>query len=46
MEELLTIYWLRPETALWRHLDIKAMENFKFQSPSLDIGGVTDCCLF
>lgn len=39
MEELLKVYWLRPETALWRHLDIKAMENFQFKSPSLDIGG-------
>jgi len=39
MKELLKIYWLRPETALWRYLDINAMENFKFKSPSLDIGG-------
>ncbi len=39
MEELLKVYWLRPETALWRYLDIKAMENFQFKSPSLDIGG-------
>ena len=39
MEELLKIYWLRPETVLWRYLDNKAMNNFKFNSPSLDIGG-------
>lgn len=39
MEELLKVYWLRPETALWRYLDIKAMKNFEFKSPSLDIGG-------
>lgn len=39
MEELLKVYWLRPETALWRYLDIQSMKNFEFKSPSLDIGG-------
>lgn len=38
LSELLNIFWLRPETALWRELDIKAMESFAFNSPSLDIG--------
>jgi len=38
IDQLLNIYWLRPETALWRSIDIKIMEDFIFQSPSLDIG--------
>jgi len=37
-DELLNAYWLRPETALWRELDIRAMHGFEFKSPSLDIG--------
>lgn len=37
-DELLNAYWLRPETALWRELDIRAMQAFEFKSPSLDIG--------
>jgi SAM-dependent methyltransferase len=38
LQQLLNAYWLRPETALWRQLDILAMKNFEFKSPSLDIG--------
>lgn len=34
----LNAYWLRPETALWRTLDVESMKNFQFASPSLDIG--------
>jgi SAM-dependent methyltransferase len=37
-DKLLNVYWLRPETALWRELDIRAMRSFDFGSPSLDIG--------
>jgi len=37
-DQLLNVYWLRPETALWRSIDIQAMKNFQFQSPSLDLG--------
>ncbi len=37
-EQLLNVYWLRPETALWRELDIRAMHQFSFCSPSLDLG--------
>jgi len=36
--ELLNAFWLRPETALWRELDIRAMKPFVFRSPSLDLG--------
>src|ERR1039458_9326538 len=37
-DELLNVFWLRPETALWREIDIRAMAPFVFQSPSLDLG--------
>lgn len=37
-DELLKVFWLRPETALWRELDIRAMQSFAFRSPSLDLG--------
>jgi len=37
-DELLNAFWLRPETALWRELDIQAMHSFEFRSPSLDLG--------
>lgn len=35
---LLSVFWLRPETALWRSLDIEAMRGFEFATPSLDLG--------
>jgi len=38
LDQLLNAFWLRPETALWRAIDIKAMEEFEFASPSLDFG--------
>lgn len=37
-DELLNVFWLRPETAVWREIDIRAMEPFVFRSPSLDLG--------
>jgi len=37
-DALLNVFWLRPETALWRELDIRAMRSFVFRGPSLDIG--------
>jgi SAM-dependent methyltransferase len=37
-DELLNVFWLRPETALWREIDIRAMSSFTFRSPSLDLG--------
>ena len=36
--QLLNAFWLRPETALWREIDIRAMTPFEFRSPSLDLG--------
>src|SRR5690348_7584859 len=35
---LLSAYWLRPETALWRACDIRAMSSFRMEKPSLDLG--------
>lgn len=37
-DAMLNAHWLRPENAVWRELDIRAMEPFVFQSPSLDLG--------
>lgn len=38
LDELLNVFWLRPETALWRSIDIDVMKDFEFRSPSLDMG--------
>ena len=32
------MYWVRPETALWRTLDVLQMKAIKFKKPILDIG--------
>ncbi len=38
LDQLLNVYWLRPESALFRYLDYKNSEKFRFKSPSLDLG--------
>lgn len=38
LTQLLNVFWLRPETALWREIDIRVMQNFEMRSPSLDLG--------
>lgn len=38
LEQLLNVFWLRPETALWREIDIRVMHAFEMRSPSLDLG--------
>jgi SAM-dependent methyltransferase len=38
LQRLLFAHWLRPETALWRAIDIRAMEKFEIEHPSLDLG--------
>lgn len=38
LDELLNVFWLRPETALWREIDIRTMESFEFKEQSLDFG--------
>ncbi len=37
-EQLLNVFWLRSETAMWREIDIRAMQSFEVNSPSLDLG--------
>lgn len=36
--EFLNVFWLRPETALWREIDVRAMRSFRFTAPALDLG--------
>lgn len=38
LEKLLNVYWLRPETALWRAIDIEIMKDFNIKGNSLDLG--------
>ena len=38
LKQFLNVYWLRPETALWRTIDCVKMEELKFEKPILDIG--------
>ncbi len=37
-DQFLSVFWLRPETALWRSIDTLAMRDFEFLEPSLDLG--------
>jgi hypothetical protein len=38
LENFLNLYWLRPEVAIWRTLDVLQMKSIKINSPSLDFG--------
>ena len=38
LKNLLNIYWLRPETAIWRTLDALQLQKIEFTKPILDIG--------
>lgn len=38
LHNFLNVYWLRPETAVWRTIDVASMKDFQFASPSLDLG--------
>lgn len=38
LRQLLNVFWLRPETAMWRACDIQAMRQFEMRGPSLDLG--------
>jgi len=38
VRSLLNIYWIRPETAIWRTFDINELKDFEFKSPVLDLG--------
>lgn len=38
LRALLNLYWLRPETALWRALDCLALQEVEFRGPIADVG--------
>jgi trans-aconitate methyltransferase len=38
LKNFLSIYWLRPETAIWRTLDALQLRQIKFLKPIVDIG--------
>jgi SAM-dependent methyltransferase len=38
LQKYLNVYWLRPETAMWRTLSTKAIDDIPFEEPILDIG--------
>ncbi len=38
LKKFLNLYWIRPETAFWRTLDVLQMKSIKFKKPILDIG--------
>jgi len=38
LKNLLNVYWLRPETAIWRTLDALQLKKIKFTKPIVDIG--------
>jgi SAM-dependent methyltransferase len=38
LNEYLNAYWLRPETALWRTIDVFTMSKVRFEGKSLDFG--------
>lgn len=38
LNAFLNAYWLRPESAMWRTVDVQSMRNFEMKSPSLDLG--------
>jgi SAM-dependent methyltransferase len=38
LRNFLNLYWVRPETAFWRTLDVLQMQSIKFKKPIIDIG--------
>ena len=38
VDQFLNVFWLRPETAMWRCIDANAMQEFAFRTPSMDFG--------
>jgi len=38
LKQFLNVYWLRPETALWRTIDCVKLSEIKFEKPVIDIG--------
>jgi len=38
VQNFLNLYWLRPENAIWRTLDVLQMRDLEFRKPVIDIG--------
>jgi len=38
LKNFLNLYWIRPESAIWRTLDVLVLRNLNFKKPILDIG--------
>ena len=38
LKKYLNVFWIRPETALWRACDAEILSRIKFKQPSLDMG--------
>lgn len=38
LRQYLNLYWLRPETAIWRTLDAIELDRFDFRRPAVDLG--------
>lgn len=38
LAQFMNLYWLRPETALWRTLDCMALQGIEFTPPIIDVG--------
>lgn len=38
LKQFLNVFWLRPETALWRTMDCVRMDDLEFKKPILDVG--------
>lgn len=38
LENFMNLYWIRPETAFWRTLDVMQMRTINFKKPMIDLG--------
>jgi SAM-dependent methyltransferase len=38
LENFLNLYWIRPEVAIWRTLDVLLLKSINFQKPIIDLG--------
>lgn len=38
LRKFMNVYWLRPETALWRAIDLMQLRHYEFTRPMLDLG--------
>jgi len=38
LREFLNVFWLRPESAMWRTIDCMKLDGIEFKSPIIDVG--------